>query len=87
MNLDITKSTGTLVVDIGANTTEISVLSLGGIVLSRLIAVGGNKFDEAIIGKIKKDKNFVIGEKTAELLFQFFFYFFITDPQCRCAFF
>lgn len=49
-----------------ANTTEISVLSLGGIVLSRLIAVGGNKFDEAIIGKIKKDKNFVIGEKTAE---------------------
>ncbi len=68
MNLDITKSTGTLVVDIGANTTEISVLSLGGIVLSRLIPVGGNKFDEAIISKIKKDKNFVIGEKTAELI-------------------
>ncbi|MCH5252145.1 MAG: rod shape-determining protein [Lachnospiraceae bacterium] len=66
MSLDITKSTGTLVVDIGANTTEISVLSLGGIVLSRLIPVGGNRFDEAIIGKIKKDKNFVIGEKTAE---------------------
>lgn len=68
MNLDITKSTGTLVVDIGANTTEISVLSLGGIVLSRLIPVGGNRFDEAIINKIKKDKNFVIGEKTAELI-------------------
>lgn len=68
MSLDITKSTGTLVVDIGANTTEISVLSLGGIVLSRLIPVGGNKFDEAIISKIKKDKNFVIGEKTAELI-------------------
>jgi rod shape-determining protein MreB len=68
MNLDITKSTGTLVVDIGANTTEISVLSLGGIVLSRLIPVGGNKFDEAIISKIKKDNNFVIGEKTAELI-------------------
>ena len=68
MNLDITKSTGTLVVDIGANTTEISVLSLGGIVLSRLISVGGNKFDEAIINKIKKDKNFVIGEKSAEAL-------------------
>ncbi|MCH5265645.1 MAG: rod shape-determining protein [Lachnospiraceae bacterium] len=66
MSLDITKSTGTLVVDIGANTTEISVLSLGGIVLSRLIPVGGNKFDESIISKIKKDKNFVIGEKTAE---------------------
>lgn len=68
MNLDITKSTGTLVVDIGANTTEISVLSLGGIVLSRLIPVGGNKFDESIINKIKKDKNFVIGEKSAELI-------------------
>lgn len=68
MSLEITKSTGTLVVDIGANTTEISVLSLGGIVLSRLIPVGGNKFDEAIISKIKKDKNFVIGEKTAELI-------------------
>lgn len=68
MNLDITKSTGTLVVDIGANTTEISVLSLGGIVLSRLIPVGGNKFDESIINKIKKDRNFVIGEKSAELI-------------------
>lgn len=66
MNLDITKSTGTLVVDIGANTTEISVMSLGGIVLSRLIPIGGNRFDEAIINKIKKDKSFVIGEKTAE---------------------
>lgn len=66
MSLDITKSTGTLVLDIGANTTEISVLSLGGIVLSRLIPVGGNRFDEAIINKIKKDKSFVIGEKTAE---------------------
>ena len=68
MNLDITKSTGTLVVDIGANTAEISVLSLGGIVLSRLIPVGGNRFDEAIIQKIKKDMNFVIGEKSAELI-------------------
>lgn len=54
MNLDITKSTGTLVVDIGANTTEISVMSLGGIVLSRLIPIGGNRFDEAIINKTKK---------------------------------
>lgn len=68
MNLDITKSTGTLIVDIGANTTEISVLSLGGIVLSKLIAVGGNKFDEAIISKIRQDKNFVIGEKSAEFI-------------------
>lgn len=66
MNLDITKSTGTLVVDIGANTTEISVLSLGGIVLSRLIAVGGNKFVKPLSARSRKIKNFVIGEKTAE---------------------
>ncbi len=68
MNLDITKSIGTFVVDIGANTTEISVLSLGGIVLSRLIPIGGNKFDEAIINKIKKDYSFVIGERSAETI-------------------
>lgn len=68
MELNITNSTGTLVIDIGANTAEISVLSLGGIVISRLIPVGGNRFDEAIINKIKKDKNFFIGEKTAELI-------------------
>lgn len=79
MDLDITKSTGTLVVDIGANTTEISVLSLGGIVLSRLIPVGGNKFDEAIINKIKKSKNFVIGEKTAELVKKTIGSAFVTD--------
>jgi len=66
MDLDITNANGTLVVDIGANTTEISVLSLGGIVLSKLIPVGGNKFDESIILNIKKEHNFVIGEKTAE---------------------
>ena len=68
MNLDITNATGTLILDIGANTTEISVLSLGGIVLSKLIAVGGNKFDEAIISKIRKEKSFVIGEKSAEFI-------------------
>lgn len=68
MNLDITNATGTLILDIGANTTEISVLSLGGIVLSKLIDVGGNKFDDAIIQKIKKDNKFVIGEKSAEFI-------------------
>ena len=68
MDLDITGTTGTLVVDIGANTTEVSILSLGGIVQSRLIPIGGNRFNESIIAKIKRDKNFVIGEKTAEEL-------------------
>lgn len=81
MNLDITKSTGTLVVDIGANTAEISVLSLGGIVLSRLIPVGGNRFDEAIINKIKKDMNFVIGEKSAEAIKKNIASAYATDAQ------
>ena len=66
MDLDITGTTGTLVVDIGANTTEVSILSLGGIVQSRLIPIGGNRFNEAIISRIKRDRNFVIGERTAE---------------------
>ena len=52
MNLDITKSTGTLVVDIGANTTEISVMSLGGIVLSRLIPIGGNRIGYGLNGLV-----------------------------------
>jgi rod shape-determining protein MreB len=70
MSLDITNATGTMIVDIGANTTEVSVLSLGGIVLSKLIDVGGKKFDESIINMIKKDKKFIIGEKTAEFIKQ-----------------
>lgn len=68
LGLDISNANGRLIMDIGANTTEISVLSLGGIVLSKLIPIGGNKFDESIISKIKKEHNFVIGEKTAELI-------------------
>ena len=68
MDLDITGTTGTLVVDIGANTTEVSILSLGGIVQSRLIPIGGNRFNESIIAKVKRDRNFVIGERTAEEL-------------------
>lgn len=65
-DLNVTDATGVMVVDIGADTTEISVLSLGGIVLSRLIPIGGNKFDEDIISNVKKKFNLVIGNKTAE---------------------
>lgn len=68
VGLDINDAQGVMVIDIGADTTEISVLSLGGIVLSRLIQTGGNKFDEAIVAMIKKDYNLVIGRKTAENL-------------------
>ncbi len=64
--LDVTNANGVMIVDIGADTTEISILSLGGIVLSRLITVGGNKFDEAIINNVRKKHNLFIGNKTAE---------------------
>ncbi|MCR5784093.1 MAG: rod shape-determining protein, partial [Eubacterium sp.] len=61
-------ATGMFVVDMGADTTEISVLSLGGIVISQLIKVGGNKMCENIIGAVKKEHNLLIGSKTAEKL-------------------
>lgn len=64
--LDVTTANGIMVVDIGADTTEISVLSLGGIVISKLIRVGGNKFDESIINNVRKKYNLLIGNKTAE---------------------
>lgn len=64
--LNITEANGVMMVDIGADTTEISVLSLGGIVLSRMIPVGGNSFDEDIVTNVKKKYNLIIGSKTAE---------------------
>ncbi len=66
--LDVTDSTGRLIVNIGADTTEISLISLGGIVQSRLLKVGGTKFDEAILQAVKKKHNLVIGMKSAERL-------------------
>lgn len=66
MGIDVKTSQGVLVVDVGYDTTEISILSLGGIVLSRLIKTGGNKFDEAIKAAIRKEYNLIIGSKTAE---------------------
>ncbi len=66
LDIDVKTSQGVLVVDMGYDTTEISILSLGGIVISKLIKVGGNKFDEAIKGAIRKEYNLLIGNKTAE---------------------
>ena len=66
MDIDIKTSQGVLVVDIGYDTTEISILSLGGIVVSRLLKIGGNKFDEAIKNAVRKEYKLVIGSKTAE---------------------
>ena len=57
---------GAMVIDIGADTTEIAVLSLGGTVVSRMLKFGGNRLDESIIGAVRKYYNFAIGRKTAE---------------------
>ncbi len=64
--LEIMSARGVMVVNIGADTTEVSILSLGGIVLSKLIPIGGNRLDEAIKGVVKKKHNLYIGDKTAE---------------------
>ena len=66
LNVDLDNSQGILVVNIGYETTEISILSLGGIVLSRLVKIGGKKFDESIRNIIRKEYNLLIGTKTAE---------------------
>ena len=66
--LDVTSSKGIMVVNIGAETTEISVLSLGGIVISRTIKIGGSKLDESIIAAVRKEYNLIIGKRTAEKL-------------------
>lgn len=66
--LDVMTARGVMIVDIGADTTEVSIISLGGIVLSKLITVGGNKMDEAIILNVKKTYNLIIGQKTAETI-------------------
>lgn len=66
LGLDVNEPTGIMVVDIGADTTEISVISLGGLVLSDLLHSGGNKIDESIITHVKRKYNLVIGQKTAQ---------------------
>jgi rod shape-determining protein MreB len=64
--LDVMTARGVMIVDIGADTTEVSILSLGGIVLSKLIPVGGNRLDESIKNMVKRKYNLYIGDKTAE---------------------
>lgn len=64
--LPVTEATGSMVVDIGGGTTEVAVLSLGGIVYSRSVRVGGDKMDEAIISYIRRNHNLLLGESTAE---------------------
>ncbi len=64
--LPIHEPTGNMVVDIGGGTTEVAVISLGGIVTSKSIRIGGDELDEAIIAYVKKEHSLALGERTAE---------------------
>lgn len=64
--LDISEPSGSMIIDIGGGTTDVAVLSLGGIVCSRSLRVGGDKFDEAIVRYIRREFNLMIGERTGE---------------------
>ena len=66
LGIDMTSSRGNMIINIGADTTEISVISLGGIVVSRIIKLGGNRLDQMICDVVKRKYNILIGLKTAE---------------------
>jgi rod shape-determining protein MreB len=66
--LDITKASGNMVIDIGGGTTDIAIISLGGMVVRSSIKVAGDSFDESIIRYIRKKHKLMIGERTAEQL-------------------
>ena len=65
-NVPISGPSGNLIIDIGGGTSEIAVISLGGIVVSRSVRVGGNRFDEAIANYVRKKYNVMIGDRMAE---------------------
>lgn len=64
--LPVQEATGSMIVDIGGGTTEVAIISLGGIVTSKSIRVGGDELDESIVNFIKKEYSLMIGERTAE---------------------
>ena len=64
--LPVTEPTGSMVVDVGGGTTEVAVLSLGGIVYCRSVRIGGDKMDEAVIAYIRRNHNLLVGESSAE---------------------
>ena len=66
VGINIDSPRGNMIINVGADTTEISIISMGGIVLSKLIKTGGNKFDEAICNYVRKKHNLIIGMRTAE---------------------
>lgn len=65
-NVPISAPSGNMIINIGGGTSEIAVISLGGIVVANSLRVGGNKFDEAIANYIRKKYNLMVGERTAE---------------------
>jgi rod shape-determining protein MreB len=67
-DLPVAEPTGSMVVDIGGGTTEVGVISLGGMVYSGSVRVGGDKFDEAIINYIRRNYGMLIGDATAEMI-------------------
>lgn len=85
MGLDVEKANGILIVNFGADTTEVSILSLGGIVVSSLLPYGGNYFDEQILNYIRKNYNFVIGKKTAEQIKKALITAFPNEEQLKVA--
>jgi rod shape-determining protein MreB len=66
--LPVAEATGSMVVDIGGGTSEVAVISLGGIVIAQSVRVGGDEFDSAIIQYVKRRHNLLIGERTAEAI-------------------
>lgn len=66
--IDIFKADGNMVIDIGGGTTDVAVISLGGVVVSQSIKIAGDKFDDSIIRYMRKNHNLLIGERTAEEL-------------------
>lgn len=67
-NLPVEEPSGSMVVDIGGGTSEVAVISLGGIVTSKSLRIAGDEFDEAIVHYVKKEYNLMIGERTAEAI-------------------
>ena len=67
-DMPVAEATGSMVVDVGGGTTEVGVISLGGMVYSGSVRVGGDKFDEAIINYIRRNYGMLIGETTAEMV-------------------
>lgn len=65
-NMDIAEPSGNIIVDIGGGTTEVAVVSLGGVVVSNSIRIAGDDLDEDIVNHVKRERNLAIGETTAE---------------------